>query len=809
MRRIAAAVATVVAVLAVTLLRTDASTSALRATADASTSALRATADPSEGKAQGQPPAAFFIRSLDDPRDRREARADILDTPVVPGSIVKTIALVAALERGIIAAGSSHMCRRVAKADGESFVCSHPDLKRPLSPAEALAYSCNDFFVSLAPRLPREALNATRMAAGLPPISSGTPMASAIVGLAGPKTSPRALIDVLARLAGAGKDKPVVMTPHTKAVLLEGLRGAADYGTASAFKFAGVSAMAKTGTIVMPNGVALGLVVALTPADKPTRAIVVAAPGAAGLDAAAIAAQIDDERGRGSFSPTDPNPRRSTGLVTPANGSQTASKGGQTAKNIPGLISVRLGRTLAYGGTRIESIALDDYIGQVVAGEGQPTAGDAAQQALAITARTFALANRNRHRREGFDLCDTTHCQVLRAATTITRRAAESTSGRVLMHQAQPAFVFYSAWCGGKSELASQVWPGAVDYQPALDDDACEDEPGWASEVRVEQIEQALRSAGLRGARLRNLRVLSRNSSERVARIGVEGFTPSEMTGHEFRMAVGRVAGWQSIKSTAFEVDRTSTGYRFKGHGFGHGVGLCVIGAGRRASRGASADDILKFYYPGLAIGHVGTSAPATSAAARSNSPELRRDPAVAPSGRESGDVALALPGAEEGERAVVMTLVRRSRDEVAKQTGVAIPARLRVTVHPSVESFGRATGQPWWVSGATDGPAIDLLPITVLRRQGQLDRTIRHEVAHALLDGALATRPMWVREGAAAYFSTPANPAAAKPARVACPSDAELLRPLSAGAQRDAYARAETCFARALSEGKRWDQVR
>ena len=135
--------------------------------------------------------AAYFVRSLENPRDRSEARADILDTPVLPGSIVKTIALVAALERGIITADSSHMCRRVVKADGHTLTCSHPDLKRPLSPAEALAYSCNDFFVSLAPRLPREALNATRVAAGLPPIASATPMASAIVGLAGPKTTPR------------------------------------------------------------------------------------------------------------------------------------------------------------------------------------------------------------------------------------------------------------------------------------------------------------------------------------------------------------------------------------------------------------------------------------------------------------------------------------------------------------------------------------------------------------------------------------------------------------------------------------------
>ena len=704
---------------------------------------------------------AYFVRGLDDPRDRSEARADVLDTPVLPGSIVKTVALVAALERGIITANSAHMCRRVAKADGQTIACSHPDLKRPLSPAEALAYSCNDFFVSLAPRLPREALNATRLAAGLPPIAPGTPMASAIVGLAGPKVTPRALIDVMARLAGAGKDKPVPMLPATKAVVMEGLGGAADYGTASALKAAGISALAKTGTILMPSGTALGLVVALTPADKPTRAIVVAAPGGAGMDAAGLAADLINQR-----------PKATNGAT------------------------IRLGRTQANGRTKIETLNLDDYLAQVLAGEGQPRAGDAAQQALAITARTFAMANRNRHRSEGFDLCDTTHCQVLRPATAITRRAAESTSGRVLLHQGQPAFVFYSAWCGGKSELASQVWPGAIDYayEPALDDDACEDEPGWESEVRVQDLERALRAAGLRGSRLRNLRVLSRNKSDRIVSLGVEGFTPSEISGNDFRMAVGRVAGWQSIKSTSFDINRTGNGYRFKGRGFGHGVGLCVIGAGRRAAKGATANDILKFYFPGLTVGSP-SSAPATTAAL----------PAPPPA---ATDIALALPGSEESERAALTSLVRRSRDEIAKATGAAAPARLRITVHPSVESFGRATGRPWWVSGATDGASIDLLPITILRQQGQLDRTIRHEVAHALLDATLANRPMWVREGAAAFFAR-ANTATEKPARVDCPSDAELLRPISAGAQRDAYARAEACFARAIAEGKRWDQVR
>ena len=284
-------------------------------------------------------------------------------------------------------------------------------------------------------------------------------------------------------------------------------------------------------------------------------------------------------------------------------------------------------------------------------------------------------------------------------------------------------------------------------------------------------------------------------------------------------MAVGRLAGFQAIKSTAFDLTRTGTGYHFRGRGFGHGVGLCVIGAGARAARGATADDILKFYYPGLTVGAGSPSAltraaaPAASVSARATAGELRRDPAVAASGSEGGpaspDIALALPGNEEGERGTLLSLIRKSRDDIVKATGAIAPARLRVTVHASVDSFGRATGQPWWVSGATDGTTIDLLPVTVLKQQGQLERTLRHEVAHALLDGALSKRPMWVREGAAAYFASPSPSRSASPARVKCPTDAELLRPISAGAQREAYARAEACFARAIADGKRWDQIK
>jgi hypothetical protein len=43
----------------------------------------------------------------------------------------------------------------------------------------------------------------------------------------------------------------------------------------------------------------------------------------------------------------------------------------------------------------------------------------------------------------------------------------------------------------------------------------------------------------------------------------------------------------------------------------------------------------------------------------------------------------------------------------------------------------------------------------------------------------------------------------------VKCPTDEELLRPVSAGAQRDGYARAEACFARQVAAGRKWTEVR
>jgi hypothetical protein len=103
------------------------------------------------------------------------------------------------------------------------------------------------------------------------------------------------------------------------------------------------------------------------------------------------------------------------------------------------------------GGYSVSDLPIETYVSRVLAGEALRDSQPAALEALAITIRTFALANLARHRADGFDLCDQTHCQVLRAAVAATERAAQATAGRLLLSGGAPASIYYSASCGSPS----------------------------------------------------------------------------------------------------------------------------------------------------------------------------------------------------------------------------------------------------------------------------------------------------------------------------------------------------------------------
>src|SRR5262245_57038571 len=242
----------------------------------------------------------------------------------------------------------------------------------------------------------------------------------------------------------------------------------------------------------------------------------------------------------------------------------------------PSAIELRIGTAQPGGGYVVVTVPLEEYVARVLTAEALPDSRPAALEALAITIRTYALANLGRHGSDGFDLCDETHCQVMRTATAATERAAAARSGRILIDGGVPASVFYSASCGGRTEVPSAVWPGEPDrpFLPTQHDDACRGAPVWATELAGNDLFRSFRAAGFRGDRLRDMKIIRRNSSGRVARLRLEGLQPDEISGQDLRFVVGRTLGWQHIKSTAFDLTRTPDGYRLRGHGSGHGVGL-------------------------------------------------------------------------------------------------------------------------------------------------------------------------------------------------------------------------------------------
>ena len=494
--------------------------------------------------------------------------------------------------------------------------------------------------------------------------------------------------------------------------------------------------------------------------------------------------------------------------------------------------TLRVGILKPGGGYAVTEMPMEIYVGRVLAGEALRDSQPAALEALAITIRTFALANRGRHRADGFDLCDQTHCQVLRTAVAATERAAQATAGRVLLRDGAPASIYYSASCGGRTQRPSDVWPGAEDppYLPSKDDDACQSAPAWTAELHESDLQRALRASGFRGD-LHDVRIAARNASGRVARLALDGLRPGEISGQDLRVAVGRTLGWQHVKSTAFDLRKKNGSYRFSGRGSGHGVGLCVIGSARLAERGETAEKILARYFPGLSISAPSdqglTKVRPTSDPGSVTQPKVPAKPPVlvtekprVRSGSDVGatpaEVLVSLPDDDEGERGAITTVTLRARDELARTLGVTAP-HVTLRFHPTTDDYERATGQAWFTSGAIVNNELHLLPLAVLRDRGVLQRTIRHELVHAMADSTLGKRPAWVREGAASYFAgepvipgEPKQRPAFKPEpRASCPDDNELLHPVSVGALSNAYARARACFAKQIQAGRSWRDVR
>jgi hypothetical protein len=153
--------------------------------------------------------------------------------------------------------------------------------------------------------------------------------------------------------------------------------------------------------------------------------------------------------------------------------------------------------------------------------------------------------------------------------------------------------------------------------------------------------------------------------------------------------------------------------------------------------------------------------------------------------------------------------MVGEQARRLAMRLGVAMPWRIDVVFHPTLEAYTRATGLPWWSAGRTRDVRIELLPLSVLRRRGILEQAVRHELVHVLMADTLAGRPLWAHEGLAQLMAEDTASRVVPGQQSDCPSDGALRSAAGADAWQRTYAAAARCVAAALAKDPDWTNLR
>ncbi len=305
----------------------------------------------------------------------------------------------------------------------------------------------------------------------------------------------------------------------------------------------------------------------------------------------------------------------------------------------------------------VNRVALETYLKSVISSEMSGTSPSHLLKAHAIVSRSWLLrqiADEGKHhqgmasqlgkRRVGdeptgrevdelvrwydredhtlFDVCADDHCQRYQGFTNAMNpyvaEAVEATRGLVLTFGGEICDARFSKCCGGRSEIFASCWEDALHpYLEPVDDPYCDtrdeavlrqvmngydceslDFHDWEVTLDPEGLGRLiLEKTGYDFGTILDLRPLERGESGRITRLLV--------TGTKREMAVGKeleIRRWLSpthLRSSNFSVERTADGrFRLRGKGWGHGVGMCQIGAAVMSSKGFGYEEILRHYFP-------------------------------------------------------------------------------------------------------------------------------------------------------------------------------------------------------------------
>ncbi len=256
---------------------------------------------------------------------------------------------------------------------------------------------------------------------------------------------------------------------------------------------------------------------------------------------------------------------------------------------------------------------------------------------------------------KNFDFCADDHCQryqgITRVLNPAVARAVEETRDIVLKYDGKVCDARFSKCCGGVTERFSACWESVdYDYLQAFRD--CENDVSlpcltteegvraWIESVpgafcstddravlsqilngydretndfyrwKVVYTQSELsalvaRRSGFDFGLIEELQPVERGASGRIVKLKIIGSKAARTVGKE--LEIRRWLSASHLYSSAFVVDKEydSAGnlcFVLKGAGWGHGVGLCQIGAAMMGERGCSAEQILSFYYPGTVL---------------------------------------------------------------------------------------------------------------------------------------------------------------------------------------------------------------
>ncbi len=854
----------------------------------------------------------------------------------MPGSTMKPFTALAALQAGLIDQDTRTVCPGRFTGLNFSLPCVHPDHLPPFTPAQAIAYSCNYYFATLGQRLGRDNLTETLRpfgfgqltgleedAAGtLRPCETGNSARVAHHGHDGhygltqsdcaarqavgesdhiQVTPIQLLVAYTAlvngghllqpRLAGDGRPDPIEratieISSRHRAIITEGMAGAVRYGTARSAHLDSLPlyVMGKTGTSMPPKGFRprgwfVGFAAASQPQGEPKPAeidlaVLVLLDRSHGAEAAALSRSIF----QAYASARSQTPKPASALL-----SRNDDSGTRDSKSDIRVHLVTENVT--------QELSLEDYVLGVMRAEGSMETEPEALKALAIAVRTYALKNRGRHAKDGFDFCSTTHCQRFLSVRSPTVRegslsdqtlpdgrasdaivaAVRSTEGQMLRDQrGQPVDAYFGASCGGETANVGTLWGVTPpDYLRGVRDEYCVAGPhaNWTDTITRADLLRALQSDARTnvGARLDQVLVSKRDETGRAEFITLEGEQRKSVRGWDFKIIVGRVLGWNLLKSSRFEVTRAGSNFVFRGSGFGHGLGLCQEGAHVMAARGASFQRILEKYFPGTNVrkedrvvsgssegkrtdrnaedekenlgvplqrplrplrsnasfndhtthvwkadllnrsgkpGHVENSPPRSGAmfiarqlrvksklrrsemfSTISNNQKLCSAPTElvnsftgafykhsVPTGLNTSPKFLTISSehfrvtypadADRRDANQVLSTLDSARADFLRRANAASVSisdlgLLEIRLNGGTGDFTARTGQPWWAAAATRGNRIELQPVAILKRRGALITTLRHELAHVVIDKASNNRaPRWLEEGFAIYLA-------------------------------------------------------